>query len=812
MPTPNDARVSTTGKVITERDLRTGMSLSNIAIIGAMVFATAGGMPLTMLMERLHASGKLVGLLSTVALAAGVFQIFSAFLTERLPERKSMWFWNILIHRSLWIVIPLLLLLSSTVFPGLMPHLPVLIIVSLGISSVFASMGSAPWLSWMSDFLPDHLRGRFWAMRNAFVYGSMLVAVFVYGWIMDRFPTDLSLLGMMGFIIVFVIAVLAGVSDVFVHNRVLEPVPFRHKERPTFKALLAPLKNAEFRRVMMCVGLFNLSIYISAPFSAIFLKEAYHLSYSHLSYSAVSAGVGGVLGAFVARLVVDRVGPRTLAAVSLIIFGLILLVWFFMKDATIVFRLPFLGVFSLPQSILLLILVNVPCSICGALIGTCHTTLATSKAPEEHRTLAIALYQGGISLMAAGGSFLGGYLTDTYKEYFLTHPAPFHLPMGDAVSYFHVLMVIQIGIVWLVLVPLHLRLQETRCGVSFRNALLGLVTGNPMRMVTNMFNLHVLQSSPEPVRVVKAIRDLGDSGTSIAVSDMISQLDDPDADVREEAAMALGRIGGADAIEGLLAKFDDADSVMGPEIAKALRKSKDPRTVSALMRKLADEDPALQSESARTLGMIGDKRAVQSLLDLLYASRNEKVISASSEALARLGEMDAIFKILPRMRETRNSVLRRSMGCAVGDLLGTPGEFYRVLHAERQAYGQMIGKLLAHLKEEIRDVIPDKRTPSDPTIVSRVDQLESAFLLREYGACVNQCLDLAVALSTLKYGIHYGGDAEVFVEVLIWHDQRFGVGTWYLDLLRQGPSPDQLEAMLAIYFLSTWTGQARAAG
>jgi hypothetical protein len=76
---------------------------------------------------------------------------------------------------------------------------------------------------------------------------------------------------------------------------------------------------------------------------------------------------------------------------------------------------------------------------------------------------------------------------------------------------------------------------------------------------------------------------------------------------------------------------------------------------------------------------------------------------------------------------------------------------------------------------------------------------------------VSQSLDLAIALSALKYGIQYGGDAEVFVEVLIWHDQRFGVGTWYLDLLRQGTAPDQLEAMLAVYFLSTWTIKPKAA-
>ncbi|MFO7535145.1 MAG: MFS transporter [Kiritimatiellia bacterium] len=795
--------------------MRRGMSLSNISIVGAMIFATAGGMPLAMLMERLHASGKLVGLLSTVALAAGVFQVISALLTEQLPSRKPMWFWSNLSHRLLWMAVPLLLVLASTVLPGLMPHLPVLLIVSLGISAVFASMGSAPWLSWMSDFLPDHLRGRFWAMRNAFVYGAMLVAVFVYGWILDLecFPKDQSLLGLTGFILVFLTAVLAGVGELFIHNKVLEPVPHRHTGRTELgKALLTPLRNREFTRVMLCVGIWNFAIFLAAPFSGIFLKEAYHVTYSHLSYFAAAAGGGGIVGAFVARLVVDRMGARPLSAISVILFGACLLIWFFMNDAPVRFAIPLLGSFSLPQPILLLIIINFPCGMFLALIGTCQNTLITSQAPAEHRTISIALFQAGTGIMGAAGSFLGGFLVDGYREFFASHPMPFTLPMGDTITYFHVLIVLQLVFLWLVLVPFHLSLKESRGGVSFRNAVLGLVSVNPMRTVTNMFNLHTLQSSPEPLRKARAIRELGDSRMAIAVADLIGQLDDPDADVREEAAMALGRIGSPQAIEGLLLKLEGADSVMAPEIAKALRKSRDPRSVAPLIQKLREQDPNLQAESARTLGLIGDKRAVKSLLELLYGSQDEKVISASSEALARLGEMDAIFKILPRMRDAKNAVSKRSMACAVGDLLGTPGAFYRVLHAEHQAYGKKVGELLARLKEEVREATHETWTPAGRNIIGRVEQLESVFLLRDYKACVNQSLELAIALSALKYGIQYGGDAEVFVEALIWHDQRFGVGTWYLDLLRQSPVADELESLLAVYFLSTWTRPAKAHG
>ena len=98
-----------------------------------------------------------------------------------------------------------------------------------------------------------------------------------------------------------------------------------------------------------------------------------------------------------------------------------------------------------------------------------------------------------------------------------------------------------------------------------------------------------------------------------------------------------------------------------------------------------------------------------------------------------------------------------------------------------------------------------------PPGIESVDRLESAYLLRDYAGCVRQALDLAIALSSWKYGIRYGGEVDVFAETLIWHDQPFGVGTWYLDLHRQTDDPDGLDALLAIYFVSTWTRHRRPA-
>ncbi len=799
-------RYSTAGRLITERDIRHGMARSNLAVVFALFFISAGGMPLAMLMERLNASGTLVGLLSTVSLGAGLFQILSSLLTERLPARKPMWFWNAFIHRTLWLAIPLFLVLSTTWMPVLRPHLPMLFVGTIGISSFFASIGTAPWLSWMSDFLPDSLRARFWAFRNAFIYSSMLTAVFVYGVILDFFPRGrLTLFDFTGFIVVFTIASVAGIVDLFIHSRVPEPMPRRETGRESlWTVLTASFRHAEYRRVLYAVGAWNFAIYIMAPFHAIFLKESFAVTYTHLSYTTMVAGVGGILGAFVARLVVDRIGARTLAAVCLLLYGAVVLVWFFVRAGDVPLAFPGFGRLRIPQPIFLLILANVPAGLFSSVAAACQTTLLMAKTPEVHRTVGIAIYQGLIGLAGAAAAFLGGWLADAWRGVLPPDGLVLPLPLFGRFTYFHVLVTLQILFICFVVVPLHLRIRDPERGVSFRNVILGLITTNPLRMVSNMMNLHVLQSSPEPDRRAKAIRQLGDARIEIAVADLIALLEDPDADVREEAALALGRIGTPDAVDALLARLQDPLVDIGPEIVKGLRKAGDARAVPLLIRLLNVGTPEIREEVARTLGVLGDSGSIGPLLDVLYGTDDERVVAAAAEALARLGELDAIFRAIPRLRQAKSRVVKRTLACAIADLLGDRGEFYQVLNGELQSHGEPVGQLVDRLRVELR-MLPDEAfVRVREELLMDVDRVEQAWLLRDYAAAVRESHELARRLAALKHKLPLVGDGMAFAETVLWAERRWGIVLWFMALLLEQPPPDPLEALLAVYLLCKW--------
>jgi len=215
-------------------------------------------------------------------------------------------------------------------------------------------------------------------------------------------------------------------------------------------------------------------------------------------------------------------------------------------------------------------------------------------------------------------------------------------------------------------------------------------------------------------------------------------------------------------------------------------------------------------ETARTLGEIGDRRAVHPLLETLRQTQDAKVLSASSDALAQLGELAAIYEILPRMRATRNPVLKRSLAVAVGDLLGQRDEFYKILVREQETHASEAMRLLKNIRRQIRARLSPELQIHGEALAVKSGEIEAAYEDRDVGTCAHLLFDLAIGLAALRHGVRFGGNSEVFVEELIWRDQRFGVGVWFLHMLCEGlaedrpatEAPDLVDILLGIYFLA----------
>jgi HEAT repeat protein len=816
------AVVTPEGRRISDRDIRRGMRINILAgCLGMSWWVMTQGMPLTMFMEALGASGLVIGLIPTVIQLSLLMQIPATFLTEHLPARKPIWGLITLLGRVVWFIPVLLIAFLShrpTVIAGAMVGVAAL-------SAVLCVGMSATWFSWMADLVPDNIKGRFWGNRQSLNMLAFLAALAVAGHLLDVFQAGTHGFGpWKGFSLVFLIGAVLGCGDIIIHMWVPEPRPVPLDQNTGWlKRLVEPLKNADFRTLTILMGVYTFSVGLLS-LGIVYLKKDFHVSYTQLSALGIVSSLGIVMFGFLWGHVMDRIGARAFGVLMFAVAPLLSSAWFFIRDYSCNIIELFEGIWGLehfipllvrilphalearvvalvmPQPVWILLFVSF---FSGAVFGgvtLCQFSLTSSLAPTRGRMMAMAVHWSTVGLIAAAGGVTAGLIMD----FFAAHPVGRLLPTGIRFSFHHFLVIIHALIIWGAVTPMLLRISRREGEPTIAIAFSRLLIANPLRTVTSMYLMGAAVSQNTRA---SAAHGLGRRKAVIAVSDLIEKLDDPSADVREASATALGNIGSAEAVDALVQKLDDPYTDTVPQIARALRKARGPAAVEALIRKLKDPDRETRSETARTLGMIGDRRAAAPLRDLLSRSRDPKIISSVSQAIARLGEIAAIHEILPHMNETHNPVLKRSLAVAVGDLLGEPDGFYRILTREQKTRGTEVARMMSDMRRRLKRTTGVHRSGLD--LVETTRKIESLYEREEFPACAEALFHLAKDLASLQWGAEPVSSAKEIVNDVVWQkDQRFGAGIWYLDLLRQewndreSGNRDYVDILLGIYFLA----------
>lgn len=812
-------RVDTAGRRITDMALQRGLSINIIAgCLGTAWWAMTQGMPLTMLFEALGAPGVKIGLVTTIMQIALVAQIPGAFLADKLPTRKLLWVPAVLGHRILWFVPPLLLMFlaesNDKVVAGL--------IWLVGLSAVLAQSATAVWFSWMADLVPRGMLGRFWGYRQTWTMVFFLAAMGLAGWLLDAFPAPRGGAAgdWTGFIIVFAIGAILGCVDIIIHAWVPEPrVPEKTRTVDWLARMLEPLKNHDFRLLTISMGVLTFALGLSA-LGGVYLKKDFGVTYSQLSAMAITSSLGTLIFGFIWGYVLDRIGGRAFGAIMMVTGPLIMSCWFFVNGRSTDFvglfdNMPVLGQFvraaeeflpvvwrnwlhefELPQASWVITIASIGTGAAFGGLGLCQVNLSSALSVPENRTMAMAVHWSVVGLIGAGGALFAGKVMD----YVIVHPINYTLPTGTKVSYQQVLILMQTAIIWFVALPIFLRIHRRKGEPHLSMAVSQMLVTSPFRVVTSIYMMSAYVTSHKRAA---AARHLGLKRSVIAVPDLIEKLDDPSSEVREEAALALGRIGSPEAVAALITKLKDPGTDVGPYVARGLKMARDPAAASVLMTKLDDGDREVRIESVRALGEIGDARAAAPILRILAESRDPKMTCAAAEALAKFREMDAVYEIIPKMRETRNIVLDRSLAVCVGDLLGEPTEFYKVLTKELRTRGSEVDRLCRQLVRVIKTMTSDKMRKEGEELVARVKLVEHQYEEEKLAECAETLFDVAVGLTRLCWGLEHSGQMDSFIEQVNAKDHRIGVGVWYLDLLRKDwEARDSADILLGLYFLS----------
>jgi HEAT repeat protein len=372
--------------------------------------------------------------------------------------------------------------------------------------------------------------------------------------------------------------------------------------------------------------------------------------------------------------------------------------------------------------------------------------LMLTLTPQKNRNAYLAWHMAAVGLIAAGGSKLGGWLSDAL--------AGFHCELwtGFSMGAFHVVVLASFVLTILSVLVL-LRIREGR------EKPVGYVISRVFTpgIFRSFANLATITAPTDPKHAARALRTMDGASSHLAVAEMVSRLKDPDLEVREEAARALGRIGTPDpkAVEALVEQLGDPASTIRSDAAYALGRIGDPRAVPTLVEAMKSGSEDLQDACARALEMIRQPwhsthnlRALRTVeadsRDMTVAQivprldhPEQEVREEAARALGRTGSPEAFDALVAHLRNVESTIrpdTARALG-RLGDLRAIPAlvECIRTAPEELQdacarALGDIGGRVsVRHLLRLLGENRPERVIAASAEAVSKLGVLEAAW-------------------------------------------------------------------------------------
>ena len=383
-----------------QRGLKT-LTFQTIAASGADGLASGGFLAAFALL--LGASNFHIGIMAAIPSIMQPVQIAAVVLVERLRMRKVIAVPSYFAAYASWVPVGLIPFVIEVPHAGAVT----LLLFFTAIRGVANAFVSTSWTSWLRDLVPANTMGGFFAQRMrvattaAAVVG--LAAAFYIDWWKGIVPEGDVIFGYSYAILLG--SILLGFSAAGMMSRIPEPrMAIPEGTGPSiFRALIAPLRDENFRQLISFLFLRNFVANLALPFFAVYMLTKLELSLSVVVVLGVLSQAANVLFLRVWGPFVDRYGSKVILSLCSSLHFLVILGWTFTT-------LPDRHALTMP----LLIFLHALIGIASAGINVSSTTIRMKMAPQAQATT----YLTGASLAASLGAGISPLLGGAFVDFF----------------------------------------------------------------------------------------------------------------------------------------------------------------------------------------------------------------------------------------------------------------------------------------------------------------------------------------------------------------------------------------------------------
>ncbi|MBI5779219.1 MAG: MFS transporter [Planctomycetes bacterium] len=280
----------------------------------------------------LKANEQFISYLAAFPQICALTQLISVGILDRVGRRKALIIPGVFINMLMWLPIFFL--------PFLFPNAgPILLIVTVAISTGAVNFSVPAWNSLMGDLTEPATRGRYFAKRNIVAMTLSQLSSFLAFIILDYFkPVDERI----GYGIIFAVAFISRAASVYYLKKMSEPAYVTQKgDYFTFWDFLRRSPKSNFARFVFYISLITLAVNISGPFFGLYMVR--DLKFSYIQIAVIDTGqvlVQILMMRYWGR-VCDRYGNRRVLAFTGWLISFVPILWLLSPDfyAIIAFQL-----------------------------------------------------------------------------------------------------------------------------------------------------------------------------------------------------------------------------------------------------------------------------------------------------------------------------------------------------------------------------------------------------------------------------------------------------------------------------------------
>ncbi len=472
-------------KQLTEQQVQTGLKLViKDGLAAEAMTALTGGAFLVSMALLMGASNFQIGVLAALPTFTNIFQLLSIWLVKKYNNRRAVSVICAFLARFPLLIIGTLPLLFSSA-----TTIQVLIFF-LFFYYFFGSIAGPSWNSWMKDLVPEKVLGTYFSHRSRLTQMLNVIMSLTIAFMLDFVKKHNPDAVLTAYACMFIAGGAIGLCGAFFLSRTPEPQSQLANEN-IFKLFKKPLKNGNFRNLLIFNSAWVFALNIATPFFSVYMMKTIGLPLSYIIALGILTQLSSIGSIKLWGRYADSYSNKTIIAIGAPLYICCIIAWCFVGASANEFT-----------NVILLAIINIITGIATAGINLSLTNIGLKLAPREDAIVYLSTKNIITAFFSSIAPLIGGWLADFFANRQLNWNIQWGSPNG--MKEIHVLALHQWNFLFLIgallamfAIRLLKRVQET--GEVEKDFVVKLLRSNLKNSLKDNFIISYLMQWPSTV-------------------------------------------------------------------------------------------------------------------------------------------------------------------------------------------------------------------------------------------------------------------------------------------------------------------------